>query len=61
MTSPVEPSGPDRPRPRPRRALVVGTGLIGGSVGLALAAQGWEVRGYDTDPARSDAALVRRA
>jgi prephenate dehydrogenase len=64
MTSPSEPSTP-KGRPgtsaRPGRALVVGTGLIGGSVGLALAARGWEVRGYDTDPARSAAALERGA
>ncbi|MFM7064989.1 MAG: prephenate dehydrogenase/arogenate dehydrogenase family protein [Actinomycetes bacterium] len=37
----------------PRRAQVVGTGLIGGSVGLALRAQGWHVTGDDlgTGPA----------
>ncbi len=72
MTSPSEQSGaPPPPGPpaapgsppaeHPGRALVVGTGLIGGSLGLALAAQGWEVRGYDTDPARSDAALAQGA
>lgn len=49
-----------RPEP-PGRALVVGTGLIGGSVGLALAARGWEVRGYDTDPARGRSAVRRGA
>ncbi len=59
-------AGPSGPGPsgssgRPRRALVVGTGLIGGSVGLALAAQGWEVRGRDLDPARSEAAIARGA
>jgi prephenate dehydrogenase len=31
----------------PRRAAVVGTGLIGGSIGLALRAQGWHVTGRD--------------
>jgi prephenate dehydrogenase len=31
------------------RVAVVGTGLIGGSVGLALAARGFEVVGYDRD------------
>src|SRR5436305_1727615 len=34
---------------RLRRAQVVGTGLIGGSVGLALRAQGWHVTGTDDD------------
>jgi prephenate dehydrogenase len=32
---------------------VIGTGLIGGSVGLALRRSGIEVRGYDRDPARA--------
>ena len=35
------------------RALVVGTGLIGGSVGLALRARGWHVTGRDADPGRA--------
>jgi len=30
-----------------RRAQVIGTGLIGGSIGLALRAQGWHVTGRD--------------
>ena len=34
-----------------RRAAVVGTGLIGGSIGLALRERGWWVTGTDTDPA----------
>ncbi len=34
------------------RVAVVGTGLIGGSIGLALAARGVEVRGFDRDAAR---------
>ena len=33
----------------PVRVAVVGTGLIGGSVGLALAARGFEVVGFDRD------------
>lgn len=33
-----------------RRAAVVGTGLIGGSIGLALRRQGWHVTGDDHDP-----------
>jgi prephenate dehydrogenase len=34
------------------RVAVVGTGLIGGSVGLALAGRGHEIVGYDRDDAR---------
>jgi len=56
----VPPSDPARAEP-PRRALVVGTGLIGGSLGLALRARGWEVHGYDVDEARTKAALERGA
>lgn len=41
----------------PRRAQIVGTGLIGGSVGMALRAQGWHVTGRDTDEAAERAAL----
>jgi prephenate dehydrogenase len=48
MTSPAD--------GRPRRALVVGTGLIGGSLGLALRARGWHVTGRDADPGRQDEA-----
>ena len=40
-----------------RRANVVGTGLIGGSVALALREQGWVVAGVDQDPSRSARAL----
>jgi len=35
----------------------VGTGLIGGSIGLALGARGWHVTGSDIDPARARRAL----
>jgi prephenate dehydrogenase len=52
MTSPTEGDGPGQPR----RALVVGTGLIGGSLGLALRQRGWHVTGRDADPARAEAA-----
>ena len=41
-----------------RRAQVVGTGLIGGSLGLALRARGWRVTGLDRDPQRSRQALA---
>ncbi len=37
----------------PRRAVVIGTGLIGGSIGLGLRSQGWHVTGRDLDPARA--------
>jgi prephenate dehydrogenase len=39
------------------RAEVVGTGLIGGSIGLALRARGWRVTGRDLDEARAARAL----
>ncbi len=39
------------------RALVVGTGLIGGSIGLSLRQRGWHVSGLDADPARVAEAL----
>lgn len=50
MTSPTE-------APARRRALVVGTGLIGGSIALGLRRQGWHVSGTDVDPTRAAAAL----
>ncbi len=50
MTSPAEAA-------RPGRALVVGTGLIGGSVGLGLRARGWHVTGRDADPGRAAEAV----
>ena len=34
-----------------RRATIVGTGLIGGSVGIALRKQGWRTSAVDNDPA----------
>jgi prephenate dehydrogenase len=39
-----------------KRVAVVGTGLIGGSVGLALRRAGLEVRGFDRDLERGDRA-----
>ncbi|CAN5855549.1 prephenate dehydrogenase [soil metagenome] len=41
-----------------RRAAVVGTGLIGGSIGLALRRQGWHVTGRDHDHSRVERALA---
>jgi len=41
---------------RPGRAGLVGTGLIGGSIGLALRANGWHVTGTDQDPSRAERA-----
>ena len=55
MTSPS--SGPALPQ----RANVVGTGLIGASIGLALRAQGWHVTGSDHDEARAKEALAHGA
>ena len=40
-----------------RRAQIVGTGLIGGSIALALRARGWHVTGRDIDTERADRAL----
>lgn len=39
------------------RAGLVGTGLIGGSIGMALRRQGWHVSGVDLDPDRAARAL----
>ncbi len=50
MTSPTE--GGAR-----RRALVVGTGLIGGSIALGLRRRGWHVSGLDSDRERQQQAL----
>ena len=41
----------------PRRAVIVGTGLIGASVALALREQGWHVSGIERDAARLREAL----
>ncbi len=41
----------------PRRAAIVGTGLIGGSIGLGLRGLGWYVTGTDRDPCAEDKAL----
>ena len=42
----------------PRRASIVGTGLIGASVALALRGHGWTVTGTDTDESRAQEALA---
>ena len=52
MTSPAEVGAR-------RRALVVGTGLIGGSIALGLRRRGWHVSGMDADQERIGAALER--
>jgi prephenate dehydrogenase len=38
-------------------AAVIGTGLIGGSIGMALRRLGWLVSGVDQDPAKAQRAL----
>ncbi|MGH9226074.1 MAG: prephenate dehydrogenase/arogenate dehydrogenase family protein [Acidimicrobiales bacterium] len=48
---------PDDPAGLAPRAAVVGTGLIGGSIGLALRAKGWHVTGRDADPSKAERAL----
>lgn len=45
----------------PRRANIVGLGLIGGSIGRALVERGWTVHGVDRDPARAERAVTVRA
>ena len=45
----------------PGRAAIVGTGLIGGSIGLALKERGWWVVGSDRDEAIAAEALSRGA
>jgi prephenate dehydrogenase len=42
--------------PEPGRAVVVGTGLIGGSIGMRLRRVGWHVTGRDRDGARAERA-----
>lgn len=37
--------------------MIVGTGLIGGSIGLALRARGWHVAGRDRNPSMAERAL----
>jgi len=41
-----------------RRATVVGIGLIGGSIGMALRARGWHVSGVDRDEERMATAVA---
>jgi prephenate dehydrogenase len=45
----------------PAEANVIGLGLIGGSVALALSARGWRVHGDDNEPERVEAARGRGA
>lgn len=42
----------------PNRANIVGVGLIGGSIGLALRRAGWTVHGVDHDDARIERAMA---
>lgn len=43
----------------PRRAVVIGAGLIGGSIGLGLRDRGWHVSGVDLDPAAEADGMAR--
>ena len=62
-TSPTDGLGPDpAPAEGPGlrvtpRAMIFGTGLIGGSVGLALRERGWHVSGVDTGDGVADRAV----
>ena len=44
-----------------RSAIIAGTGLIGGSVGMALRKAGWQVTGIEPDPERAEAAVAAGA
>ena len=44
-----------------RRANIAGLGLIGGSIGLALAERGWHVSGIDVDDTRIERAIAMGA
>lgn len=46
---------------RPGRATLIGTGLIGASLGMALRRAGWHVSGVDYEASRSEEALARGA
>ena len=52
----AEPEAPQVTRSA-RRAQLIGTGLIGGSVGLVLKAQGWHVTGFDADESAASLAI----
>jgi prephenate dehydrogenase len=41
----------------PKRAHVVGLGLLGGSIALGLRAAGWSVTGHDLDPSTTSKAI----
>jgi prephenate dehydrogenase len=43
--------------PNEMRAQIVGTGLIGGSIGMGLRQRGWRITGRDLDPGRQQRAL----
>ena len=43
--------------PEPGHAAVVGTGLVGGSIGMRLRQAGWHVTGRDLDDDRAKRAL----
>ena len=57
MTSPAD----REEHVRSSRAVVIGVGLIGGSVGMGLRAAGWHVTGLDEDPEALSLALERGA
>ncbi len=57
MTTQNETTELEGPEGETKRAQIIGTGLIGGSVGLALRAKGWFVSGIDTDEAALQGAL----
>ena len=56
-TTARHPSASQAPIDEHRHATVVGTGLIGGSIALALRQRGWHVSGVDRDAERAERAL----
>src|SRR5665213_3264054 len=56
LTSSDEQHAPERPGEG--RATIVGTGLIGASIGIALRQRGWWVSGVDTTPGLAERAVA---
>jgi prephenate dehydrogenase len=59
--SPLNPARRDDQPADPGRAMIFGTGLIGGSVGMALRERGWHVSGVDAAPGVATRAVGRGA
>ncbi|HEY2839446.1 MAG TPA: NAD(P)-dependent oxidoreductase [Pirellulales bacterium] len=44
-----------------KQITIIGLGLLGGAIAARLGEQGWQVRGYDVDPTRLEAAAAAGA